>query len=118
MCATTVLALVYVHVQMQIVGLAYRQNVKESQIRKLIEHNGHVTHAILTLKSANHLGVELLSENSNMQFIDPRDIMQISASPEFGKQDHLFNPAQRQKKTNPLLSWLSFGAQAEAKIQE
>ncbi|MCK5178691.1 MAG: hypothetical protein KAR32_04110, partial [Candidatus Omnitrophica bacterium] len=52
-----VLALTYIHMQMQIVDLAYRGNNKEQQIRTLIEENGNTTYKILMLKSANHLGV-------------------------------------------------------------
>jgi len=33
----TVLALVYIHMQMQIIGLAYEGNAKEEQIRELSE---------------------------------------------------------------------------------
>ncbi|MCK4882610.1 MAG: hypothetical protein KAS92_06270, partial [Candidatus Omnitrophica bacterium] len=62
------LALTYIHMQMQIVDLAYRGNNKEQQIRMLTEENGNTTYKILMLKSANHLGVAMLKEDSDMQF--------------------------------------------------
>ena len=50
MSVIIVLALTYIHMQMQIVDLAYRGNKKEQQIKKLIEENGNTTYKILILK--------------------------------------------------------------------
>ena len=58
--SVTFIALVYIHMQMQIVELAYRGQVKEAQIKDLTDKNGHVFYAISKLKSANHLGQRLL----------------------------------------------------------
>ena len=65
----TLLALVYTHMQMQIIELAYRGKAKEKQIRKLIENNSHLTSAILALKSSNNLGDKLLADQNQMQFL-------------------------------------------------
>ena len=113
-----VLALTYIHMQMQIVDLAYRGNNKEQQIRTLIEENGNTTYKILMLKSANHLGVAMLKEDSDMQFADAHDVVQIAASEEFLMEDALGEQSKLAKRTNPLLSLLSFGIEAEAKTAE
>ena len=42
----------------------YRPESKEKEIRKLIEANGNILYTILSLKSANHLGIKLLTEDS------------------------------------------------------
>jgi len=68
---------------MQIIDLAYRGNIKEQKIRGLIEKNGNSTYKILMLKSANHLGGTMLEENSDMQFADTNDVVEITASDEF-----------------------------------
>ena len=78
MCVLTALALVYIHMQMQIIDLAYRGKAKENQIRKLVEQNGNMSYTILTLKSANNLGYKMLAENSDMQFADQGDIVRIA----------------------------------------
>lgn len=111
----TVLALTYIHIQMQIVDLAYKGNKKEQQIKKLIEENGSATYKILMLKSANHLGVAMLKEDSKMQFADADDVVQIAASKEFLMEDLPADQPKLAKRTNPFLSLLSFGVEAEAK---
>ena len=113
-----VLALTYIHMQMQIVDLAYRGNKKEQQIKKLIEENGNTMYKILILKSANHLGVAMLEKDSDMQFADVRDVVQIAASKEFLMENQLGEQSKLAKRTNPLLSLLSFGVEAEAKTAE
>jgi hypothetical protein len=113
-----VLALTYIHMQMQIVDLAYRGNKKEHQIKKLIEGNGNTMYKILMLKSANHLGIAMLEEDSDMQFADSDDVVQIAASKEFLMENQLGEQSKLAKRTNPLLSLLSFGIEAEAKTAE
>ena len=51
MSGIIVVSLTYIHMQMQIVDLAYRGNKKERQIKKLIEENGNTTYKILILNS-------------------------------------------------------------------
>ena len=118
MSVVIVLALTYIHMQMQIVDLAYRGNTKEKQIKKLIEENGNTTYKILMLKSANHLGIAMLEEDSDMQFADAQDVVQIAASNEFLMGNQLGEQPKLAKRTNPLLSLLSFGIEAEAKTAE
>ena len=114
-----VLSLAYIHMQMQIVDLAYAGNQKEQQIRKLVEGNGSATYKILMLKSANHLGITMFEENSPMQFADAADVVEIAASSEiFTNENRLGQPSKLAKQENPLLSLLSFGVEAEAKIAE
>ena len=118
MCIGTIVALAYIHMQMQIIDLAYQGNQKEHQIKKLIEENGNATYKILMLKSANHLGVVLLNEDSDMQFADTNDVIQIAASEKFLMENHLGSKPKLAKRTNPFLNILSFGIEAEAKTAE
>lgn len=114
----TVLALAYIHMQMGIIDLAYQGNKKEQQIKKLVEENGSAMYKILMLKSANHLGVALLNEGSDMQFADNNDIVQITVSEEFLTEHQQDRQPKLAKRTNPLLSLLSFGVEAEARTAE
>jgi hypothetical protein len=118
MSVITVLALIYTHLQMQIIDLAYQGKTREQQIKKLIEENEDVSHNVLTLKSAKHLGVSLLAENSDMHFADPGQIVQISPSEEFHEGVRVANQQTYARKRNLILSLLSFGTHAEAKTQE
>ena len=94
MCVLTALALIYIHMQMQIIDLAYRGKSKENQIRKLVEQNGNISYTILTLKSANNLGYKMLAENSDMQFADQGDIIRI-ATP---RDQHKVKKAETESK--------------------
>jgi hypothetical protein len=110
----TSLALVYIHLQMQIIDLAYQGEAKGRQMREFIEKNDNAFYAISKLKSANHLGDVLLAKNSDMQFAGPGDIVQMAMPVEFANENRLRSQIQFKRKTNLLLSLLSFTTQAEA----
>ena len=65
----TLTALIYTHMQMQIFELAYKGKAREKHFHDLLDDNGALTHQILTLKSSNHLGEQLLEKNDGLQFI-------------------------------------------------
>ena len=113
----TFIALVYIHMQMKIIHLAYQGKTKEQTIRHLRDANGYLTYDILSLKSANHLGVRMLSDDSKMEFIDSSDIMFISTPTDMIEDQYQAESVARLKKqkTNPFMSFLNFGTQAEAK---
>jgi len=118
MSVITVLALAYIHMQMQIIDLAYTGNLKEQQIKKLIEENGNAKYKILMLKSANHLGIAMLGENSDMQFADTNDVVQIVAVDGHPMVSPLGEQPKLAKKSTPFLGLMSFGVEAEAKTSE
>ncbi len=111
----TSLALVYIHLQMQIIDLAYQGQKREKRIEELVEKNGNAFYAISKLTSANHLGKELLAKNSDMQFVGPKDIMQPA---ELSSETRLSRAFEPKRKTTLLLGLLSFEGQAEAKNRE
>ena len=118
MSVITVLSLVYIHMQMQIIDLAYKEKSKEDRIKMLIEENGNVMYTILTLKSANYLGIKMLDEDFGMQFVETKDIVQISASEKFFNDlspDKQLNSGDKKKS---LLTFLSLSSQAEAMTRE
>ncbi len=69
MSFATLTALIYIHMQMEIVELAYKGKDKEKSIHELMDNNGSLTHQILTLRSSNHLGQELLEKDASLQFM-------------------------------------------------
>jgi len=114
----TVLALTYIHMQMQIIDMAYAGNKKEQQIQKLIEQNGSTTYKILIMKSSNHLGDTVLDNGSDMQFADLNNIVHVTASQDIFADEQLAEQSQLAKRANSLLNLLSFGLEAEAKSAE
>jgi len=107
----TVLALVYIHMQMNIINLAYQGRNKEKAIRSLKEENGYLTYAILSLKSANNLGVKLLSKESGMDFVDRENIV-VFKNENTGAT--ALTSEKPKDRNNLFVSLLSLGAQAEA----
>jgi len=73
----TVLALVYIHLQVQIYDLGYKGELKKTELQKQNDFNGYLNDKILRLTSANHLGVKLLKDNSRMQFLDGHHIVTL-----------------------------------------
>ena len=116
--SATFLILVYIHLQMQIVDLAYQGQRKEAQIEDLLDKNGSTFYAISKLKSANHLGEKLLAENSKMQFAGANDIIYVAASGEMIGNNDLERALPAGQKPNILANLLSFATQAEARSRE
>lgn len=83
MFVLTSLALIYVFMQMEIVSLAYEGKRKEKQIIELNESMGAVAYKILQLKSANHLGGNLLSESSTLHFQDNAAVVELASKESF-----------------------------------
>lgn len=111
----TVISLVYIHLQMIIIDLAYRQQKKEDYVRQLIEKKGNLTYAILKMKSANNLGGKILTDASDMKFVSSENIITISSLPVVDGAEFASNESTQ---TQSFLSRLSFGLRAEAQIGE
>jgi len=77
----TIIALLYIHMQMKIFELSYNGKDKEKIIRELNDSNGALDHQILTLESANNLGNKLLDDTGNsLQFMDNMRVMKVMTS--------------------------------------
>ncbi|HRZ41031.1 MAG TPA: hypothetical protein P5246_08480 [Candidatus Omnitrophota bacterium] len=115
MFVVTLVAMIYVHMQMRIFSLAYEGKKREQKITQLKENNGAVAYDILELKSASHLGRKVLKQDRTLKFYDQTSVVRL-------KTDRLEDPQAQQlavsEKTNPLLKLLSFRAQAEARAAE
>lgn len=113
--SATFLILVYIHLQMQIVDLAYQGQRKEARIKDLLDKNGSTFYAISKLKSANHLGEKLLAENSKMQFAGGSDIIYVAANGDLIGNHDLEQALPAAQRPNILANLLSFATQAEAR---
>lgn len=127
--STTFLILAYIHLQMQIVDLAYQGQRKEARINDLVDKNGSTFYAISKLKSANHLGDKLLSEHAGMQFAGGNDIIYVAANGDlignndlsqinndlFQINNDLEQALPAAQRPNILANLLSFATQAEAR---
>ncbi len=113
MSSATVMALIYINMQMQIVDLAYKGKDKERKMRELNDSNGALDHQILSLKSANYLGQEILDKDGGLQFMGHDRVMLYSAPALRAPSRPLEKP--RVKAEAPLWNLLSFLSPQEAK---
>jgi len=113
MSFATVTSLIYIHMQMQIVELAYKGKDKERHVHELMDHNGALTNEILTLKSADHLGREVLGKDEGMGFMGHDRVMTFAGP----SPAAMVRPSERTrlKTENPLWNWLSFLSPQEAR---
>ena len=110
----TIIALLYIHMQMKIFELSYNGKDKEKIIHELNDSNGALSHQILTLKSANNLGNQLLDHDNSLQFMDNERVMTVTTSA--GALQHLTRPPT--KVVNPVWNLFSFLGAQEAKAWE
>jgi cell division protein FtsL len=110
----TVMCLLYIHMQMRIFELSYNGKDKEKIIHELNDSNGALSHQILTLKSANNLGSQLLDHDNSLQFMDNERVMTVTTSA--GAMQRLEQP--RPKMVNPVWNLFSFLGAQEAKAWE
>ena len=114
MVFTTIMALVYIHMQMNIFELAYKGKDKEKRIHELSDMNGAMTHQILTLQSANHLGNQLLEKDAALQFMGNDRVIRVVAPRVSSRQ----MPLPKTKAENPMWNLLSFLGAQEARAWE
>ena len=100
--------------QMKIFELSYNGKDKEKIIHELNDSNGALSHQILTLKSANNLGNQLLDHDNSLQFMDNERVMTVAASA--GAMQHLAAPKAR--PVSPFWNLFSFLGAQEAKAWE
>ena len=100
--------------QMKIFELSYNGKDKEKIIHELNDSNGALSHQILTLKSANNLGNQLLDRDNSLQFMDNERVMTVTTSA--GAMQHLAKP--KAKVANPVWNLFSFLGAQEAKAWE
>ena len=111
----TIIALLYIHMQMRIFELSYNGKDKEKKIHELNDSNGALSHQILTLRSANNLGNQLLDhDNNNLQFMDQERVMRVATTA--GAMRPVEQP--KPKVENPVWNLFSFLGAQEAKAWE
>ena len=113
----TVLALIYIHMQMQIFDVAYQGKRNQKELEMLANHNDVVAYNIMTLTSSFHLGGQLLGSHSNLKFRAQDNVIEVATMKPIGDEGTDFSQ-DIQGKGNPLLGFLSFRSEAEAKSTE
>ncbi len=109
----------YIQLQVQIYDLGYQSERNKAQLQELTDHRNQLASSILTLKSSSHMGIKLLSEKSQMQFLDNKNIVKLTTPPrvlktaksDLTKKQNVQRP---EKGLRLLAGALSLHSQAEA----
>lgn len=114
--AITCLSLVYIYLQIQIYDLGYQGESKRTDLQRHRDIHGDIMNDIYQLKSANHLGEKILSNNSHMKFLDSRHIVKLETPVQIAQHSGLESRKGKPlaQKMNPLASLLTLKSQAEA----
>ena len=108
MIFTTMMALIYIHLQMKIFDLAYQGKSREQRIQELSDENRTSTYHILSLQSASSLGHQLLDEKSVLQFANSDQISTLATLPAATTDQRLAFNIKDKAVVNPLTGILSF----------
>ena len=113
----TVISLGYIQMHMDIIEMAYQGKKHEATIRRLKEDRQMLSFAIQNLKSAHYIGTRLLAKDSDMEFVSPEDVVQISLP--VAPKNEIFEKlaASRESTGQKLLSLLSLTRPAEARTR-
>ena len=107
----TLIALIYIHMQMQIYDLAYQAQEQKQRIQKISECNALTAYQILELKSVNHLGGRLLARDQQLRFRDNQSVIQlVTADAPASVEEAMTVPSD--SKDNFFLSFLTPKAEA------
>jgi hypothetical protein len=75
----TIMAVLYIHLQMEIYTLAYEGKTKQQKIEKLSEKNVLVSNDILRLKSSDNMGRELLVKDKEYSFASRKHVVEVES---------------------------------------
>lgn len=116
MFGLTILALIYIHMQMNIFSLAYEGKQKQQKVVRLQEQNGRVSNNVFELKSASYLGRKMLKENVKLKFYDEKNVVKLLS----GKRPSARNKlaSNQNEKSNPLSKLFSWRFPSVAHAEE
>ncbi|MDP8265997.1 MAG: hypothetical protein P9M07_03525 [Candidatus Aceula meridiana] len=112
--AMTIMALIYTQMQFNIYALAYNGKEKENEVFKLADENSYVAYNVAKLKSANSLGLELLTEQEDVDFLDNENIVRLETPASLSTEAQVASVAPK-LRWNLLASIFSLKSEAEAR---
>ncbi len=110
----TMTCLIYIQMHVNIYSLAYEGKQKEKEIFKLVDTNSYVVYHIAKLKSAHHLGFELLTDQSDIIFSGNDQIVRIEVPGSSSGETLASSSRSHRGPINFLAGIFSLRAEAEA----
>lgn len=114
----TLVALLYVHQQVELVKLSYAIEYKEKKLKDMLDHNEGLGYNIDNLEAPSRLEQVLLSKRVDITFPKQRNVVRASNLP-YGRNENSFRPIGVAKKPDifGIFDFFSSAAEAQAKEQ-
>lgn len=113
----TVLALIYIHMQMQIFDMAYQGKKKQRELEDLVNSNAMISYNIMKLTSSHNLGLRLLNDDSDLRFRAQDNVVEVATTKSLEEGGQKLSRRDT-GKAKSLLNLLSLRSEAEAKSTE
>ena len=112
----TLVALVYVHQQVELVKLSYSIEAKEKKLKDMLDHKERLDYNINNLEDPSRLENILMSKNINVAFPGKYNVVKIAKLTDRSAEDRL-RSSSIDKKFNVfgIADFLSPRAEAQAK---
>lgn len=111
----TLIAIIYVQLQVQIYEYAYKGKKKETVFKELLDKKSNTLYNINSLESIQYLGTRLLSSDYNLQFAGKEQVVKLAVPLQLAETINPEIKGSENQKTNFLVNLFSLKSQAEAK---
>ena len=114
----TLVALVYVHQQIELVKLGYAVDYKEKNLVDMLDHKENLEYNINNLEAPSRLEKVLVSKRVDVAFPKRNQIVRVRKTSAGAKSVSLRSAAMERKATRFNLIYELFGLRAEAHARE
>lgn len=111
----TLIAIIYVQLQVQIYEYAYKGKKKEIAFKELLDRKSNTLYNINSLESIQYLGSRLLSSEYNLQFAGKEQVVKLAVPLQLAETINPEIRSSENQRTNFLVNLFSLKSQAEAK---
>jgi hypothetical protein len=111
----TLIAVIYVHLQVQIYEYAYKGKKKELAFKELLDRKSNAMYNVNSLESVQYLGTRLLNSDYNLQFAGREQVVKLAVPLQLAETINPELKNSENQKTNFLVNLFSLKSQAEAK---
>jgi len=112
----TLVALVYVHQQVELVKLSYVIGAKENRLKEMLDHNARVGYNIENLEDPSRLEQMLLAKNIDIAMPRPNNIVRLAkANTRRALRDYAKTGSGKRLSLASLLDIFSSKAEAQTK---
>lgn len=111
----TLIAIIYVQLQVQIYEYAYKGKKKEIVFKELLDRKSNTLYNINSLESIQYLGSRLLSSEYNLQFAGKEQVVKLAVPLQLAETINPEIRSSENQRTNFLVNLFSLKSQAEAK---